>query len=239
MATKIQDSSNENAVLRRVQNGESDLFYQLVQPWERAVFLAALGIVNNEADAEDVAQEAILKAFRNVSRFRGESKFSTWLIQITINEARMRVRKRRSCLYDSLDDHQQTMEGDYIPKDFADWREIPLQALESKHLRLAIREALDRLPEKYRSVFVLRDIDSRYPVRHNFPPGGSGERAASSLSRITGYRRSHRRRETTPNYSLNHARSGSDTRTLNFSTAKSISPLRSLSPSAFDSELFS
>jgi RNA polymerase sigma-70 factor, ECF subfamily len=114
--------------------------------------------VNNEADAEEVAQEALLKAFRNVSRFRGESKFSTWLIQITINEARMKVRKRRSYLYDSLDEQQQTSEVDYIPKDFADWREISLQTLESKHLRLAIREALERLPEKYRSVFVLRDI---------------------------------------------------------------------------------
>lgn len=158
MASQVQTGFNENDVLRRVQGGETDLFYELVRPCERAVFWAALGIVNNEADAEEVAQEAILKAFRNVSRFRGESKFSTWLIQITINEARMKVRKRRSYLYDSLDEQQPTSEGDYIPKDFADWREIPLQALESKHIRLAIREALERLPEKYRSVFVLRDI---------------------------------------------------------------------------------
>src|SRR2546426_7229532 len=66
-------------------------------------------------------------------------------------------------------------------------------------------------------------VDSRYPVRHNFPPGGSGERAASSLSRVTGYRCSHRRGETTPNYSLNYAGSGSDTRTA------STSPLRNQS----------
>src|ERR1700747_45752 len=92
----------------------------------------------------------------------------------------------------------------------------------------------------HHSQHLCMNVDSRYPVRHNFPPGGSGERAASSLSRVTGYRRSHRRGETTPNYSLNNARSGSDTRTAsNFSTAKSISPLRSLSHSAFDSELFS
>src|SRR4051794_24827025 len=149
---------NEGEVLRRVQSGETDLFYELVRPWERAVFLSALGIVNNEADAEEVAQEAILKAFRNIARFRGEAKFSTWLIQITINEARMKVRKRRSFLYDSLDEPQKTGEGDYIPKDFADWREIPLQSLENKHLRIAIREALESLPEKYRSVFILRDV---------------------------------------------------------------------------------
>src|SRR5664279_318089 len=99
MATGLQTGFNETDVLRRVQGGETDIFYELVRPCERAVFLAALGIVNNEADAEECAQEAVLKAFRNLSRFRGESKFSTWLIQITINEARMRVRKRRSHLY--------------------------------------------------------------------------------------------------------------------------------------------
>src|SRR5438105_13325462 len=73
------------------------------------------------------------------------------------------------------------------------------------------------------SQHLFMNVDSRYPVRHNFPPGGSGERAASSLRRVTGYRRSHRRGETTPNYSLNHARSGSDTRTA------STSPLRNQS----------
>jgi RNA polymerase sigma-70 factor, ECF subfamily len=156
MATQNQNDTND--LLRRVQAGETELFYELVRPWERAVFLSALGIVNNEADAEEVAQEAILKAFKNLAHFRGEAKFSTWLIQITINEARMKVRKRRSYLYDSLDEQLRTENGEYIPKDFADWREIPLEALENKHLRIAIREALENLPEKYRSVFVLRDV---------------------------------------------------------------------------------
>jgi RNA polymerase sigma-70 factor (ECF subfamily) len=158
MANEVQSNTNSNDLLRRVQAGETERFYELVRPWERAVFLAALGIVNNEADAEEVAQEAILKAYKNIGCFRGEAKFSTWLIQITINEARMKVRKRRSYLYESLDEQQRTSEGEYVPKDFADWREIPLQSLENKHLRLAIREALQSLPEKYRSVFILRDV---------------------------------------------------------------------------------
>ena len=70
---------------------------------------------------------------------------------------------------------------------------------------------------------LLMDVNSRYPVRHKVPPGGSGERAANSLTRVTGYRRSHRREQTTPNYLLNHARSGSDTRTA------STSPVRTQS----------
>ena len=129
-----------------------------MRPYERAVFLAALSLVKNEADAEDVAQEAILKAFKNLARFRQEAKFSTWLIQISINEAKMKLRKDRRHLYESIDERQQKEEGDYIPKDFADWREIPSEALEQKELRNALTKALDSLPEKYRTVLILRDV---------------------------------------------------------------------------------
>src|SRR5438552_10971160 len=71
----------ELALVRRVQDGDANAFYDLVRPYERAMFLAALGLVRNDADAEDVAQEAVLKAFKGISHFRGDSKFSTWIIQ--------------------------------------------------------------------------------------------------------------------------------------------------------------
>ena len=129
-----------------------------MRPYERVIYLSALSLVRNEADAEDVAQEAVLKAFKNLSRFRQESKFSTWVIQITMNEAKMKLRKDRRHLYESLDESQCSEEGDYIPKDFADWREIPSETLEQKQLRKALNEALRSLPEKYRTVLILRDI---------------------------------------------------------------------------------
>jgi RNA polymerase sigma-70 factor (ECF subfamily) len=154
----VQVTSAEDVLVRRVQNGDSDAFFELVRPYERAVFLAALSLVKNDADAEDVAQEAILKAFKNLARFRQESKFSTWLIQIAINEAKMRLRKDRRHLYESIDEGRLGDEGDYIPKDFADWREIPSEALEQKELRKALTKALDSLPEKYRTVLILRDV---------------------------------------------------------------------------------
>jgi RNA polymerase sigma-70 factor (ECF subfamily) len=88
-----------------------------------------------------------------------EAKFSTWLIQIAINEAKMRLRKDRRHLYESIDQGQQSDEGDYIPKDFADWREIPSQALERRELRDALAKALESLPEKYREILILRDVD--------------------------------------------------------------------------------
>jgi RNA polymerase sigma-70 factor, ECF subfamily len=149
---------NEAKLIARTKGGDVEAFYDLVRPYERAVFLAASSLVRNDADAEEVTQEAILKAFKNLSRFRQEAKFSTWLIQICINEAKMKLRKERRHLYESIEEGQQNDEGDYIPKDFADWREIPSEALEQKELRRALTQAMDSLPEKYRTVLILRDV---------------------------------------------------------------------------------
>lgn len=148
----------ERALIERIQNGEKELFCELVRPYQRAVFLAAASILGNDADADDVAQEAMMKAFRHLARFRQESKFSTWLIQIAINESKMKLRKDRRHLYESIDAGQRVDDGDYIPTDFADWREIPSEALEHTELRQALRKALDSLTEKYRTVLILRDI---------------------------------------------------------------------------------
>jgi len=117
-----------------------------------------MSILNNPADAEEVAQEAVLKAFSALSRFRGESKFSTWLIQITINEARLKVRKDRKHLYESVDEQKTDDQGDYFPKDYADWREIPSETLQRVELREALKRALNSLPTKYREVLILRDV---------------------------------------------------------------------------------
>ncbi len=154
-----QDNVFEQALIRRVQAGEAEAFYELVRPYERAVFLAALAIVKNDADAEDVAQEAVLKAFKSLRGFRQESKFSTWLIQIAINEAKMKLRKDRRHLYESIEQGQQSDDGDYIPREFADWREIPSQALERRELRDTLKKALESLPEKYRTILILRDVN--------------------------------------------------------------------------------
>jgi RNA polymerase sigma-70 factor, ECF subfamily len=148
----------EAGLIARIKGGDVEAFHELVHPYGRAVFLAALSLIKNDADAEEVAQEAVLKAFKNLSRFRQEAKFSTWLIQICINEAKMKLRKDRRHLYESVEEGQQNDEGDYIPKDFADWREIPSEALEQKELRKALTRAMDSLPEKYRTVLILRDV---------------------------------------------------------------------------------
>ena len=157
-AAKPSIDSAEGLLIRRIQGGEVDAFYELVRPYERALFVTALGLLKNDADAEEVAQEAVLKAFKNIAGFRQEAKFSTWLIQICLNEAKMKLRKERRHLYESIEEGQQNEDGDYIPKDFADWREIPSEALEQKELRDALLRAMDSLPEKYRAVLILRDV---------------------------------------------------------------------------------
>ncbi len=146
------------ALIARVLAGDSGAFYELVRPHERSIYTAAYSVLGNEADAEEVSQEAVLKAYTHLARFRAEAKFSTWVIQITLNEARMKLRKDRRTLYESLDEATTDQEGNYIPRDFADWREIPSETLQQKQLREALARALASLASKYREVFVLRDV---------------------------------------------------------------------------------
>jgi RNA polymerase sigma-70 factor (ECF subfamily) len=155
---RLNPDQNECDLIERVCAGEKECFYALVRPYERAVFTAAMSILNNAADAEEVAQEAILKALTHLATFRREAKFSTWLVQITVNEARLKLRKDRRHLYESVDEPKTDSEGEYFPKDFADWREIPVEALQRRELREALKRALEALPAKYREVLILRDV---------------------------------------------------------------------------------
>src|ERR1700686_2047062 len=152
----VQQSS-EVELIRRVRDGEGDFFYELIRPYERRVYSAAFAILRNGADAEDAAQEAILKAFRHIRQFREEARFSTWLIQIAVNEARMRRRKDHADLMEPIADRPDEA-GNYTPRDFADWREIPSETLERNEVRQKLAEALAGLGQIYREVFVLRDM---------------------------------------------------------------------------------
>ncbi len=153
------ESGAEKKLVEEVLAGNVERFYELVRPCERLVYLAAQEILQNEADAEEVAQEAVLKSFRNLRLFRGESKFSTWLYRITVNEARMRLRKRREVSLDELMAEDDAQETTYAPLQLADWREIPGQALEQRELQEQLATAVASLPDKYREVLILRDIN--------------------------------------------------------------------------------
>jgi RNA polymerase sigma-70 factor (ECF subfamily) len=150
----------EQDLIARVQRGQNELFYELVKPYERRVYAAAMAILRNEHDAEDAAQEAMLKALANIRQFRAEARFSTWLIQITVNAALMRRRRERTVMMEAIDGRRSgDEESEYAPRDFADWREIPSEALERKEVRQRLAEALGTLDRKYREVFVMRDME--------------------------------------------------------------------------------
>jgi RNA polymerase sigma-70 factor, ECF subfamily len=159
MSSPAQNVERHEAdLVQRVCAGEKEAFYQLVKPYERAVFSIAMSILRNEADAEEASQEAVLKALCALPGFRGECKFSTWLIQIAINEARAKLRKNRRGLDKSIDDQQAYEDGEWLPKEYADWREIPSEELQRKELGKALRRAMESLPSRYREVLVLRDV---------------------------------------------------------------------------------
>ena len=147
----------EQELIRRVQAGEKEYFYELIQPYERRLYSAAFSVLRNEVEAEDAAQEALLKALAHIGQFRSEARFSTWLTQITVNEALMRRRKAHSQIMEPIGERQDE-DGGYTPRDFADWREIPSEALERKEIRQKLAEAVAALADKYRQVFLLRDV---------------------------------------------------------------------------------
>ena len=141
--------------IERILSGERDLFHELIRPYERTVYMTAVSILRDTAEAEDAAQEAMLKAYRGLGSFRGDAKFSTWLTSITLNEARSRLRKAAKVRVESLDstDHDE----DFTPFLVADWREIPSETLEHEELLQHIEQAIQDLPPSYREVFLLRD----------------------------------------------------------------------------------
>jgi RNA polymerase sigma-70 factor (ECF subfamily) len=151
-------SRDEAQMIASILAGDKHLFHKLIRPYERRVYAMALSFLRNEADAEDVAQEAFLKAFRNLGSFRGEAKFGTWLVSITLNEARSRIRHRDAIKMESLDEPQDGQDQT-SPALLRDWKEIPSEALERKEVRLLLQRAVTGLPLIYREVFQLRDIE--------------------------------------------------------------------------------
>jgi RNA polymerase sigma-70 factor (ECF subfamily) len=152
-------TNRESSLIERICAGENDLFHELIRPYERRVYLTVFALLGNETEAEDAAQEAMIKAFRNLKSFRSESKFSTWLLSIALNEARSRLRKAKRMHIESLEEHQEEREGDYTPAMLTDWREIPSEALERSELRATLESAVGELPPIYREVFTLRDLE--------------------------------------------------------------------------------
>jgi len=153
------DPKLEIEQIQRILAGEKHLFHDLIRPCERSMYRLLFSLLKNEAEAEDAAQEAVIKVYLNLHLFRGEAQFRTWVLSIARNEGLGRLRKQGIRKEESLDAASEDQTGDYTPAILTSWREIPSQALELKELRDILRKAIEGLPEIYRNIIVLRDIE--------------------------------------------------------------------------------
>ncbi len=146
------------ALVERVRGGDVAAYETLVRKYERQIFRIAQHITQNREDAEDVMQDAFVKAFEKLDQFQGNSKFYTWLVRIAVNESLMRLRRRRTGKLVSMDDEILTEEGS-VPRDFADWAPNPEENYNRAELADILRKTIQGLPPGFRVVFVLRDVD--------------------------------------------------------------------------------
>jgi len=149
----------EAECIRRILAGEKQLFHELIRPCERSIYFLLLSLLGNETDAEDAAQETVIKVYQNLKLFRGESQFRTWVLSIARNQGLERLRKVKARREDSLDAETDETTGDYTPAILTSWREVPLEALERQELGAILRSAIESLPAIYRNVVVFRDIE--------------------------------------------------------------------------------
>ena len=146
------------ALVERVRGGDVSAYDTLVRKYERQVFRIAQHITQNREDAEDVVQDAFLKAYEKLDQFQGNAKFYTWLVRIAVNESLMRLRRRRSGRMVSIDEDVETEEGG-VPRDIADWAPDPEQNYDQAELAEILRKTIQGLPQGFRIVFVLRDVE--------------------------------------------------------------------------------
>jgi RNA polymerase sigma-70 factor (ECF subfamily) len=150
--------SDELTLVQAAKSGDVSAFEELVRRYDRNVFRIAQHITQNREDAEDVVQDAFLKAYSNLAQFQGQSKFYTWLVRIAVNEALMKLRRRRPERTVSLDEEVKT-EEDSVPREVADWSPNPEQQYSQAELREILSRTIQGLPPGFRTVFVLRDVE--------------------------------------------------------------------------------
>ena len=151
------DGFDEAALVAQAQTGGEEAFTELVNRYEGNIYRLARHITQNPEDAEDVLQETFLKAYEHLRDFQGNSKFYTWLVRIAVNQALMKLRKRKTDASVSLDDPYDTGEESLV-REIAVWEPNPEQTYSQEEIRAILEKAVDSLPPTFRAVFALRDI---------------------------------------------------------------------------------
>jgi RNA polymerase sigma-70 factor, ECF subfamily len=148
---------DEGALVTAAKSGDVAAFEELVSRYESRIFRLTMNITQNREDAQDATQDAFLKSFQHLDRFQGDSRFYTWLVRIAVNEALMRLRKRRPNVF-SLDEPVET-DGDLIPHEIQDWDPTPEQRYARTEMNSILNDAIGKLDPIFRTVFLLRDVE--------------------------------------------------------------------------------
>jgi RNA polymerase sigma-70 factor, ECF subfamily len=156
----VADKPNDDELelVNRARQGDTASFSTLLRRYEGKIFRLAMNITQNREDAEDVLQESFLKAYEHLDQFMGNSKFYTWIVRIAVNQALMKLRKRRSDRAVSLDEQIDTGE-DTVVREIAAWDPDPEQRYSREELHTILTDVIDELAPIYRTVFTLRDVD--------------------------------------------------------------------------------
>jgi RNA polymerase sigma-70 factor (ECF subfamily) len=148
---------DEAALVGAARAGDASAFETLVARYERKIFRLAMNITQNREDAEDVMQEAFLKSYQHLGEFKGNSRFYTWLVRIAVNQALMKLRKRRPNQF-SLDETAES-EEDVMPRELEDWGPSPEQRYAQTELQQILGQVIADLEPGFRVVFQLRDVE--------------------------------------------------------------------------------
>jgi len=158
MAVSSLTGIEESALVTQAREGDTTAFAELVRRYEGKIFRLAQHVTQNREDAEDVLQETFMKAYEHLDQFKGDSKFYTWIVRIAVNQALMKLRRRKTDKSVSLDEQIDTGE-DTVVREIAAWGENPEESFSREELGEVLDTAIQSLEPLYRSVFVLRDIE--------------------------------------------------------------------------------
>src|SRR5579872_4206861 len=156
--TPAPSSFDESGLVSKAKAGDAQAFTELVNQYERKIYRLAKHITQNDEDAEDVLQETFLKAYEHLDNFQGNSKFYTWIVRIAVNEALMKLRKRKTDRTVPLDEPVDTGE-EMVNREIAVWEDNPEQRYSQEEMQQILNEAVQDLKPDFRTVFVLRDIE--------------------------------------------------------------------------------
>jgi len=150
---------NEQDLVAAAKAGDSDAFVILLNQYSRHIYRLGLSITGNHHDAEDVLQEALLKAYTALADFQANSRFYTWLVRIAVNVALGKLRKRALWKESSLDQPREGEDGNFIPLEVESWGEDPEKACLNSELQQILADVIQTLDPKSRTIFTLRDVE--------------------------------------------------------------------------------